>query len=129
MRIVCRSLGWWLLVGSGLCSGCGGPRVYPVQPDVARRTLTQALDQWKSGATPDSLRAGNPEIVVQDFDWLNGAKLTAYEVLGAGEPRDANLVVRVKLTLQDAQEKETSKVVTYLVSTAPKLTVFRDPFQ
>jgi hypothetical protein len=125
----CRN---WLPCIGVLCAsvvaGCGGSG-YKVAPDIARPTLIQVLDHWKAGGEPESLRTERPEIVVQDFDWIGGAKLVDYEVLGDGEPRDANLVVQVKLTLQDAKEKESSKVVTYLVSTAPKRTVFRDPFQ
>lgn len=122
---------WLPCVGvlcAGVVAGCGGAG-YKVTPDVARKTLFQVLDHWKDGGEIDSMRKKTPEIVVQDFDWTGGAKLVNYEVLGDGEPRDANLVVKVKLTLQDTKEKELSKVVTYVVSTAPKLTVFRDPFQ
>lgn len=128
LRFNCRRFASFVVIGL-IVGGCGGPRLYKVDPDVARRTLTHALDQWKSGADPESLRAAKPEIVVQDFDWIGGAKLQQYEILGDGEPRDANLVVKVKLTLRDQEEKESSKVVTYLVGTAPVLTVFRDMFQ
>lgn len=116
-------------IGVVVLAGCGGPRLYKVKPEVARQTLTQVLDQWKSGETPESLRSAQPEIVVQDFDWSGGATLVNYEVLGDGEPRDANLVAKVKLTLLNSEGKESTKNVTYLVGTQPVLTVFRDTFQ
>ncbi len=115
------------LSAAGL-SGCGGPRVYKVNPDVARQTLTKVLDHWKSGATPESLQTAKPSIIVQDADWAAGAKLTGYEVTDPGESRDANLIVKVKLTLTDRREQEVSKDVKYLISTAPVLTMHRYMF-
>lgn len=126
MSVVFRVKFWMLL--PLLLSGCGGPRIHHVNPEIARHTLTQALDQWKAGENPESLRKRQPEIVVQDFDWLRGAKLTDYELQGDGEARDANLAIKVKLTLVDANGKESTKVVAYLVGTSPVLTVFRDMF-
>lgn len=134
MSVVIRVKFWMLLplllggTGPVLLSGCGGPRIHHVNPEIARQTLTQVLDQWKAGENPESLRKRQPEIVVQDFDWLRGAKLTDYELQGDGEARDANLAIKVKLTLIDANGKESTKVVAYLVGTSPVLTVFRDMF-
>jgi hypothetical protein len=126
-----RGFAWLLVAGMSVfaLAGCGGPHLYKVKSEVARQTLTQVLDQWKAGATPESLRSFKPEIVVQDMEWAGGAKLISYEVLDPGEARDANLVVKVKLTLLNPEDKESSKNVTYLVGTAPVLTVFRDMFQ
>jgi hypothetical protein len=110
-----------------LLGGCETAyRSAPVKPDVALQTLQTTLDEWKSGATLESLRKRTPEIVVQDLDWTRGKKLVAYEVLGNGEPVDANLIAKVKLTLQDAEGQNTEKTVTYVVGTSPVLTVFRD---
>lgn len=112
-----------------LFMGCaGGYRNAPVEPDLARSTLNTALSAWKSGSTVDSLRAQSPEIVVQDTDWSKGAKLVDFEVLGAGEPVDANLVAKVELSLESGG-KPVSKTVTYVVGTSPVLTVFRDPMR
>ena len=119
---------WVALVAGCLITigGCESAyRSAPVKPDVAMDTLKLTLDEWKSGAAVDSLRQRKPGIVVQDLDWSGGKKLVAYEVLG-GDPVDANLVARVKLTLQSAEGPSTDKTVTYVVGTAPVLTVFRD---
>lgn len=112
----------------GLLVGCGGPRAYKVNPETARQTLIQVLDHWQAGETPESLRDLTPEIVVQDFDWAGGAKLTEYEIDGDGEARDANLYVTVRLSLVASDGRESTKVVRYVVGTAPVLTVFRDMF-
>jgi hypothetical protein len=62
--------------------------------------------------------------VIQDFDWMGGAKLTSYEILTT-KAIDANLHCEVKLSLTGAQNGGSEKTVTYLVSTSPVLTVFR----
>jgi hypothetical protein len=114
-----------------ISAGCGS-RPYesaPVNADIARDTLNAALESWKEGASLESLKADSPSIVVQDFDWAGGSKLLDYEVLDDGKPESANLVARVKLSLEDKQGAKSEKTVTYLVGTAPALTVFRDMFE
>ena len=124
-----------LMIAAILCpfalAGCGsGPyESAPVNPEVARETLNAALESWKEGATIESLKADSPSIVVQDFDWSGGAKLLDYEVLDDGKPESANLVARVKLSLEDKEGTKSERTVTYLVGTAPVLTVFRDMFK
>jgi hypothetical protein len=120
-----------MFLGAFAVAGCGsGPyKSAPVNPDIARDTLNSAMESWKSGETIESLKADSPSIVVQDLDWSAGAKLLDYEVLDDGKPESANLVARVKLSLEDQDGATSEKTVTYLVGTAPVLTVFRDMFK
>ena len=109
-----------------LLSGCDGVyRSDPVIPELARETLRQALEQWQAGASAESMRERSPEIVVQDIDWSSGSKLIAFDLLEVGKPVDANLIAKVKLTLQTSAGKQQEKTVTYVVGTSPVLTVFR----
>jgi hypothetical protein len=111
----------FLFVGCG-----GGPGLAaPVDLDKARQALKTSLDSWKEGKKPADLKAATPSIVVQDFDWMGGAKLVSYEVTGDGKNDDANQRIPVQLTLKTAKG-EVKKSVTYLVGTDPVLTVFRD---
>jgi hypothetical protein len=109
-----------------LLAGCSvGPKLAaPVEPDKARAALRTALDAWKAGKPIGSLGEASPPIVAQDFDWLAGAKLDDYAVLD-DQAADANLRVRVQLTVRPAQGAPAKKTVTYVVGTDPKLTVFR----
>ena len=53
-------------------------------------------------------------MTVQDFEWQGGAKLIDYQVLGEGQERDANLSVKVKLTLvgnRQGQEHRENRVL------------------
>ena len=109
-------------------AGCGSG-VYqsaPVDEDVASDTLTQVLDSWKEGETPDSLQEQSPKITVQDFDWTSGMKLVSYEIVGEPKAVNANLIAKVKLNLEDKSGSASEKTVTYVVGTSPQLTVFRD---
>lgn len=106
-------------------AGCSGSVANPVDPDRARGALKSALDHWKSGGDPLSLPTSATPMTVQDLEWQSGAKLVDYEVLGDGDPADANLRVKVKLTLA-GKGKNAEKTVDYLVTTSPAVTVFRD---
>jgi hypothetical protein len=110
-----------------LLSGCGQRQVTakPVDPDMAQRTLESVLTHWKAGGTPEQCGARTPQVVVQDLDWSGGARLMSYEILGAGDKRDANLFCDVKLVLEDVSRKKLERTVTYCVGTDPVLTVFR----
>jgi hypothetical protein len=113
-----------------LLAGCA-PGTYqsaPVDAAVARKTLERVMESWKNGESIESLRKQSPAVVVQDFDWLYGIELLDYEVVDRGKEANANLIAHVKLTLKDKEGAEFEKKVTYLVGTAPALTVFRDMF-
>jgi hypothetical protein len=108
-------------------TGCSGNSAHAVDTSQARDALTTALDHWKQG---DALRS-LPAMTIQDFDWERGAKLLDYQVLGEGQARDANLSIKVKLTLagEQTKTKNVEKTVSYLVGTSPSVTVFRDMFK
>ncbi len=107
--------------------GCGPQlqRAKPVDVDEARQTLTTVLDDWAGGGKPEDWLQQSPRVVVQDFDWSSGARLKSYEILGAGQSRDANLFCQVKLVLENPVQKRVEQTVTYCVGTDPVLTVFR----
>lgn len=108
--------------------GCnsGARESAPVNASVARDTLERVMETWKQGQSADALQKQSPAIVVQDLDWTSGMKLMGYEIAGEGKESGANLIAQVKLTLADNQGAQTEKTVTYVVGTAPVLTVFRD---
>lgn len=107
--------------------GCSGQqRAAPVDAELARATLTEVLDHWKSGGDLHELRARTPEIIVQELAWSGGQKLEDFQFVGEPRAEDANWFCDVELTLVPenggAPEKKT---ITYVVGTDPVLTVFR----
>lgn len=107
--------------------GCGGEqRAKPVDVELARATLTQVLDHWKSGGAIAELRKQSPEIVVQEAFWSNGETLQEYALIGEPRAEDGNWFCDAELTLaSDNGGEPTRKTVTYAVGTDPVLTVFR----
>ena len=89
----------------------------------------QALESWKKGDKVDALQQATPPIYVIDMEWQGGASLKEYEIVGTGEEKDAHLVCKVKLTVRGpAGGKEVKKELTYVISTAPNITVSRKVF-
>jgi hypothetical protein len=108
-------------------SGCAGePRARAVDVELARATLIQVLEHWKSEGTIEELRESSPEIVVQEAHWSAGRRLKEFSLAGDGRAEDANWFCEVELTLlSESGGEPTKKTVTYVVGTDPVLTVFR----
>ncbi len=129
LAIIFASLAAMVLLTLAGCSS--GSAAHAVNPSQARDALVTALDHWKKGDAPRSLSQASPSMTVQDFEWERGAKLLDYQILGDGQEKDANLSVKVRLTLAGDQprSKTVEKTVSYLVGTSPSVTVFRDMFK
>jgi hypothetical protein len=132
MTIICARLraalicGLFGIIASG-CSRLPGPNE-PVNADKARDTLKTALESWKKGDPSTALEKASPPIYIIDPDWQAGAKLTDYEILGPGEEKDAQLYAKVRLVLRDASGKDSKREVTFMIATAPNVTVARKIF-
>jgi hypothetical protein len=125
------ALGVAFLVGAFLLAAAGcssGPVHTPVGAGKARETLRTALESWKRGDRADALQAGSPPIYVIDAEWQAGAKLVEYQVTGDGQEKDAHLLCPVQLTVREPGGKVVRREVTYVISTAPNLTVSRKLF-
>ena len=113
-------------VGLGCSKGINNA---PVDAALARETLQKALESWKKGEKVDALQQAALPIYVIDMEWQGGAILKEYEILGNGDEKDAHLVCKVKLTVRGpGSAKEVKKEQTYVISTAPNLTVSRKVF-
>ena len=125
LGVIVACLGALLIL---MLSGCSSSSAHAVDAPQAREALKTALDHWKQGENPRSLSAAATPMTVQDLEWEGGAKLIDYQILDDGQPADANLRVKVKLTTSSAKAggKNTEKTVSYLVTTSPSVTVFRD---
>jgi hypothetical protein len=117
-------------LGGMIALGCSkGFDNAPVDVSLARETLQKAMDSWKNGDKVDALQSATPPIYVIDMEWQGGNILKEYEIFGSGEAKDAHLMCQVKLTVRaPSTGKETKKELTYIISTAPNLTVSRKVF-
>lgn len=114
------------IFGAGLVllAGCGGASEAEFTPEseLARQSLVAALDAWKAGQKPDSLRVGEHEVRIEDSTWRKGAKLQSYEI--TAEPLQegpAKFTVKVTLSTSPAPQS----VDYYVVGKGPYW-VFRD---
>ncbi len=115
-----------LLSAMSIMIGCGEERAAPVDVTVAKASLMEVMDHWKSGGSIDDLRKRDPEIVVQEALWSGGRRLLNYQLLGEGRVEDANWFCDVELTLAPQEGSEPmKKTLTYVIGTDPVLTVFR----
>jgi hypothetical protein len=110
------------LLGTGCSSG---PRNAPVDAAKAREALRTALDSWKRGDKVDALQGATSPIYVIDTEWQSGVTLKDYKITGDGQEMDANLFCPVSITVRLPNGQETTRAVTYIISTAPNVTVSR----
>src|SRR5262245_4368709 len=123
-RLICL---FGLLVSTA--AGCSsGPVHAPVDASKARETLRAALDSWKKGDAIDALQSASPPIYVIDVEWQGGAKLVDYQLASSGDEKDAHLFCPVQLTVRAPDGRVGKRDVTYVISTAPNLTVSRKLF-
>ena len=101
------------------------PRSTPGRPATPS---SAALESWKKGEPSTALEKASPPIYVIDPDWQAGAKLIDYEILGPGEEKDAQLFATVRLVLRGPDGKDARREVTFMVATAPNVTVARKIF-
>lgn len=117
---------WMWLSLVSFVVGCGEQRAAPVDAALARASLQEVLDHWKSGGAIEDLRKREPEIVAQEALWSGGRKLLSYQLIGEGRVEDANWFCEVELTLANVKGDEPEKkTLTYVIGTDPVLTVFR----
>jgi hypothetical protein len=91
---------------------------------VARSSLTTFLDAWKEGKRPESLKEGEPEIIVGAPEWNEGARLVNYRLLEPVSDDGSNLHAPVELELEDGAGARTRQEVMYIVGTHPTITIF-----
>ena len=117
-----RSFGMLLLFCCTTLVGCGQTNA-PTDPALARNSLSQALDLWKSGAAHSELQS-KTQIVMSDIDWKAGRKLESYRIVEGDRDDGVNLHSTVELKLKGGSAKP--RQVTYIVGTAPVVTIHRD---
>lgn len=125
-RCIARCVVGPLLVIAAGCSS--GPVHAPVDGARARDTLRTVLESWKKGDRVDALQGADPPIYVIDQEWQEGNKLVDFRITADGDEKDAHLYCPVQLTVRSPAGKESKRDVTYIISTAPKLTVSRKIF-
>ena len=90
--------------------------------DLAHSALSEALEQWKSGAKHGTIDSFSVPIEVFDARWQNGKKLESFEILSEVESNGPKIFI-VKMKLDDDTEEKEQK---YLVLGKNPLLIFRE---
>lgn len=107
-------------------AGCGSKgRNYKLDRDVARQSLTEFLETWKGGGTPEVLKGKTRQIVGSDQDWDAGKKLFGFEILSMDKDDGSNVHAKVQLELEEKGIRK-KKEITYIIGTSPVVSIFRD---
>lgn len=122
MRVGTNFFSGWLLLSVCLTAGCSSEATaLPLDEELARSSVQQALEAWKSGKKPADLQ---PTITIGDPAWDSGRKLKEFEILRDEETSDgSNLHIRVQRVFEDGGAKSESRVI-YIVGTSPVITIF-----
>ncbi|MFM7056213.1 MAG: hypothetical protein ACKO2P_04745 [Planctomycetota bacterium] len=118
-----RGLNVALLMSLLMAVGCGSGETpsLPLDEELARSSVQQALEAWQAGKKPADLR---PEITMGDPAWEAGRSLKSFSILRDEETSDgSNLHIRVQRTFGDGGGTADSTVV-YIVGTSPVITIF-----
>lgn len=108
--------------------GCGkGDMAPPAESDPAqaKQALTQALDAWRAGSKPESLRQASPSVIVSDEEWAGGAQLTSYQIQGEGKKFGPSIRINATLEVRGANGQAERKTALYQIATNPVITVNR----
>jgi hypothetical protein len=109
---------------SGL-SGCGRTPPPATDQDAALTLLQSVLDAWKGDTSIDSFKSQSKDVVVADYQWQKGFKLTAFEIVGQPAPSGFDVMIKVKLSLQAPNGRKSTENAQYLVSTSKARVVNR----
>lgn len=97
-----------------LATGCGKSLPPQTDPDVARAALTAALDTWKGGEAPDTLRTRTPPVDFRDTSWDNGSRLDTY-LVKSEERSGMSVRFTVELMLKQKDGVSSQRVVVFNV--------------
>lgn len=97
----------------------------PIDKADAQTAMNTALAAWKNGDSMESLRDGDPSILVSDEDWLAGAKLTDFKI-GKVLNQDGSQRYEVELSLVSADGRKSKSAVAYIVSPGDVISVMRE---
>ena len=111
-----------LLALTGGCAKSLPPQADPVQ---SRAALTAALDAWKEGRPPESLRDREPRVDFRDPHWDKGSRLVRYEVK-AEERSGASARFTVALVLRQPDGATRERLVNYNADAGPAVVIRPD---
>jgi len=97
----------------------------PAEPALARTALEKALDCWRLRITPEELRLADPPVAMTDKDWVAGRRLIEFQLLPGEVPAGSTIRWPVRLRVVQADGREASIDVHYVIRTSPSIHIAR----
>src|SRR5271156_6109007 len=88
----------------------------------AEKALRAALEAWKGGKSQDDLANDVPPIIMNEDDWRTGKRLLEYK-MAEGALSGRQIRCRVKLKLQEKENKTTDRDAVYIIDTIPRIVI------
>jgi hypothetical protein len=101
-------------------------RDFSVNEDGAKNAFNLVMTSWREGRKPTDLRSATPPVIVGDSDWESGATLVAWTVRPDVRSDGSNIHFPVEIVTRNASGAEQKHETSYVVSTSPAITVFRN---
>ena len=89
--------------------------------------LQTALEAWKSGKSPQDLTNARPSIIMNEDDWRVGKRLLNFD-REKGSVSGRQVRCRVRIKLQDKNDKAVDRDAVYIIDTVPHIVIVRDSF-
>jgi hypothetical protein len=99
----------------------------PADTTEADKALRTALEAWKAGKSQRDLEKERPPIIMNEDDWRVGKRLLGFQLLD-GSLSGRQVRWRVRITLQDKDNKPVEREATYIIDTTPRIVIVRDTF-
>jgi hypothetical protein len=98
-----------------LIAGCGNSeKSFHPPAEPARSALSVALKAWQDGqAKPGLIESHTPPIQVSDPAWIEGQKLTSFEIVSEEIPTEGPAKFTVKLTVEGVADVQSIVYVVY----------------
>ena len=122
-----RRVGWFIgVLAVIVCAGCGtrqpdAPRSLLPDPQIARRALEDALEEWRASPSTDTTSASRKSMIFVDQQRRPGQKLREFAVLGDSVVDNCRRYV-VRLSLAEPDE---SLLAAYYVFDKQPIWVYR----
>lgn len=122
-----KRLTLFLVLTVCLMPGCHRGLDSDVDSAQADKALQTALEAWKGGKSQADLEKGHPSIIMNEDDWRTGKRLLDFKMeKGALSGRQVRCRVRIKL--QDKDDKSVERDAVYIIDTTPRIVIVRDSF-
>lgn len=128
MQQALASLPWASCMVLTALLAAGGCQPAPAMADAARArdALHAALEAWKRGDSPETLKKQPGPIYCNDDDWAARMRLRSYKIADQNDYYGRSCRILAQIELENGRGTPVQKKLTYLIDTASAVVIVRD---